>query len=115
MSNFLGIIDTINEWVGYYLHYNGYYYYIKSNTFTTLVLSDPLDTLESSMNKRYFIVKYFKIESNTSTVLTLTDNLSELINVGANLLKTLEIMGYSWALAVRTKGNLLASMQDQPS
>lgn len=70
---------NVNQWIGYYLHYNGYYYYIKSNSHNTLILSDPLDTLEDSNNKTYFIVKYFKIETNDETILTLTDNQSELI------------------------------------
>lgn len=69
---------TINEWVGYYFPYNGYYYYIISNTAAVLTFSDPDGTLSNTANIDWNIVKYFKILSNSKTILTLEDDDSEL-------------------------------------
>jgi len=70
---------TVNEWTGYFLKYNGYTYYILSNTADTLTLSDPHSTLVSA-TITWSIEKYFEIEKNTDTVYTVIDNDSELVS-----------------------------------
>jgi len=69
-----------DEFTGYFFPYNGYYYYILSNTATVLTLSDPNGTLIDNVNFDYDIVKNFKIIKNTPTVLTLRDDDDELID-----------------------------------
>jgi hypothetical protein len=71
---------TVNEWFGYFLKYNGYTYYIKSNTSDTLTLSDPYSTLVDASSQTLSIEKYFEIKTNTGTVLTLYDDDSELVD-----------------------------------
>jgi hypothetical protein len=70
---------TVDQWIGYYLKYNGYTYYIKSNTATVLTLSDPYSTLVSA-TIAYSIEKYFEIEEHNETIFTLLDNDSELVD-----------------------------------
>jgi len=71
---------TVNEHTGRYLKYNGYTYYIKSNTDEVLSLSDPYSTLVSNTID-YSIEKYFEIESHDdSVVFSLLDDDLELID-----------------------------------
>ncbi len=70
---------TVDQWIGYYLKYDGYTYYIKSNTATVLTLSDPYSTLVSA-TIAYSIEKYFEIEKHSETVYTLIDDDSELVS-----------------------------------
>lgn len=70
---------TNDEWIGYYMYYNGYYYYILDNDADELTLSDPDDTIVSASNINWNIEKYFKIRSNTKNVLCVTDSDSELV------------------------------------
>jgi hypothetical protein len=71
---------TIDEWIGYSFPYNGYYYFIVSNTSTVLTLSDPNDTIATVSSIDWSIEKYFKILENDDTILTLEDDDSELID-----------------------------------
>jgi hypothetical protein len=71
---------TNDEWIGYYVYHNGYYYYILDNTNDTLTLSDPLGTLLNEAGENWAIEKYFKIQSNNATTLCLLDPNSELIS-----------------------------------
>jgi hypothetical protein len=72
---------TVNQWVGYFFKYNGYTYYIKSNTATILTLSDPYNTLVTASGETLSIEKYFEIKTNnTDTDFTLLDPNSELID-----------------------------------
>jgi len=71
---------TVDEWIGYYFHYNGYYYYILDNDADDLILSDPEGTLSDVANINWNIEKYFKIEKHTDDgVFTLNDDDAELV------------------------------------
>jgi len=70
---------TVDEWIGYALPLNGYYYYITDNDANQLTLSDPDGTLVSGTQTTWSIEKYFKITKNTGTVLTVDDDDSELV------------------------------------
>jgi len=69
----------VDEKVGYYLKYNGYSYYVKSNTAEVLSLSDPYSTLVSATID-YSIEKYFEIKKNGETVFYLYDDDEELVS-----------------------------------
>lgn len=71
---------VVDEWEGYYFPYDGYYWYIKSNTATILTLSDPNGDLIDNANFDFNITKQFKILKSSKTVLTLRDDDSELID-----------------------------------
>jgi hypothetical protein len=71
---------TVNQWTGYFLKYNGYTYYIKSNTSDTLTLSDPYSTLVNASSQSLSIEKYFEIKTNNDTIFTLYDDDSELVD-----------------------------------
>jgi hypothetical protein len=69
---------TVNQWIGYYFHYAGNYYYILSNTADILTLSDPLGNLVNDISIDWEIEKYFKIISNIETSLCVSDDDDEL-------------------------------------
>jgi hypothetical protein len=69
---------TNDEWIGFYVYYNGYYYYIQDNTNNVLTLSDPLGTLTNDANINWNIEKYHKISSNNENVLCVCDGDGEL-------------------------------------
>lgn len=71
---------TDDEWIGYYFHYNGYYYYIIDNDADELTLSDTNSTLSDASNVSWEITKQFRVESNTETELTLIDDGGELVD-----------------------------------
>jgi hypothetical protein len=71
---------TIDQWIGYYFKYNGYSYYIVSNTSTVLTLSDAYSTLVDASNQSLSIEKYFEIKTNDEKNITLLDPDSELVD-----------------------------------
>jgi len=71
---------TTNQHEGFYIYHNFDYYYIKSNTSDTLLLSDPNGTLVNSIID-FSIEKYFRIEANDEHILHLIDTKNELADM----------------------------------
>jgi hypothetical protein len=70
---------TADEWINYYVYYDGYYYLITDNAADTLTLADPNSTIVTAASIDWAIEKYFKIKKNNATVLTLIDSSGELV------------------------------------
>lgn len=71
---------TIDEWVGYYIKINGYYYIIKSNTANQLTLADSNNTLKNEVLTEWAIEKYFKVLTNDESIIEVVDDDSELLD-----------------------------------
>jgi len=69
---------AVDEWEGYYIYVDGYYYIILSNTANVLTVSDPLGTLADASNIDWAIEKYFKITVCDGDTLTVNDPDGEL-------------------------------------
>ena len=70
------------DWTGYYIYLDGYYYVITSNTDDALTVADTDGTL-TDQTVDIDIEKYFKIQSNDTTYLVIEDTDHELDGLGA--------------------------------
>jgi parallel beta-helix repeat protein len=68
---------TGDDWTGYFVYINGYYYYIASNTNDALTVLDPDSTLVDS-TKDIKVEKYFKILENDVSTMYIYDPDNEL-------------------------------------
>jgi hypothetical protein len=68
---------TGDDWTGYFVYIDGYYYYIASNTNDALTVLDPDSTLVSQTID-ITVDKYFKIIENEATYMVLEDPDNEL-------------------------------------
>lgn len=69
-----------DQFKGFFVYHNFYYYFILSNTSEVLTLSDPFDTLTDETIADFSIEKYFKILAHSKNQFILEDGDGELID-----------------------------------